>query len=275
MLRSMSELEDYTIRATDGTIGVVKDVFFDDLTWVIRYLVVDTGTWLSRRKVLISPIAIGPANWNDRELPVAMSKARVNDSPDIDTEQPVSRQHEMQYLGHYGYPYYWGGSGLWGNAAYPHMLMTGDLAFSPIEASPEVEIAYARAEALKHQSDDMHLRSCKAVLGYHIHAIDGDIGHVKGMLIDEETWAVRYLIVDTSNWWLGHQVLIAPQWIKGISWSDATVSLNLSRQELQGAPAYDATVQLAQEDEADIYEYFGYFGPLGDRIESVRPIPTT
>ena len=125
MLRSMKNLEDYAIRATDGIIGHVKDFYFDDEAWVIRYLVVDTGTWLSSRKVLISPISIGHPDWTDRVLPVSITKEQVKNSPDIDTQKPVSRQHEIQYLGYYGYPYYWGGAGLWGEGIDPSMTDDG------------------------------------------------------------------------------------------------------------------------------------------------------
>jgi len=120
MLSSMEDLEHYAIRATDGAIGQVKDFYFDDEAWVIRYLVVDTGTWLSSRKVLISPIAIGEPNWAEKILPVSITKEQVKNSPDIDTDKPVSRQHERRYLGYYGYPYYWGGGGPWGDEIYPN-----------------------------------------------------------------------------------------------------------------------------------------------------------
>lgn len=259
MLRSTNELENYAIRATDGTIGHVKDFYFDDERWVIRYLVVDTGAWLLSRKVLISPIAIGRPNWTDKELPVAITKEQVKNSPDIDTDKPVSRQHEIRYLGYYGYPDYWGGTGLWGGGAYPSMMMPGYAGYlsTPYAVRPEAEEAYARAEAARHQDDDPHLRSGKAVMKYHIHATDGEIGHVQGLLVDEETWAIRYIIVDTSNWWLGHQVLIAPQWIQDVSWPDATVSVNLTRQAVKNAPPYTSAAPLDREQEVGIYKHYG------------------
>lgn len=262
MLRSMHDLEDYAIRATDGAIGQVKDFYFDDEAWVIRYLIVETGTWLASRKVLISPIAIGLPNWTDRVLPVSITKAQVQNSPGIDTDIPISRQLELQYLGYFGYPYYWGGSGLWGGGAYPGMMMPGYAGFISIPAADltEAEQAYAQAEAVLHQDDDPHLRSCKSVINYHIQATDGDIGHVAGLLVDEETWAVRYMIVDTSNWWLDHQVLIAPQWIRDVNWFDATVAVNLTRQLVQDAPLYNSSVQLDRKQEANIYKHYGHPG---------------
>ncbi|BBP04990.1 hypothetical protein TPL01_25810 [Sulfuriferula plumbiphila] len=275
MLRSMNDLEDYAIRATDGTIGHVKDFYFDDEAWVIRYLVVDTGTWLSSRKVLISPIAIGHPNWTEKLLPVSITKEQVKNSPAIDTEKPVSRQHEIEYLGYYGYPLYWGGAMPWGGGIYPNMMMPGYAGFvsTPHAERPEVEESHARTDAARHQDDDPHLRRCKTVMTYHIQATDGDIGHVQGLLVDEETWSIRYMIVNTSNWWLGHQVLIAPQWIQDVSWPDATVSINLTRQAVKDAPPYDSAAQLDREQEMGIYKHYGLVGYWATQAKSESAIP--
>ncbi len=270
MLRSMHDLEDYAIRATDGIIGHVKDFYFDDEAWVIRYLVVDTGTWLSGRKVLISPIGIGHPDWTQKELPVAITKEQVKNSPGIDTDKPVSRQHEMRYLGYYGYPYYWGGAGLWGGGTFPGMMLSGYGSFGsmPYGAGAQAQEANARAEEARHKDDDLHLRSAHAVMSYHIEASDGDIGHVKGLLVDEQTWAIRYMVVNTSNWGVGNQVLIAPQWIKHVRWSDATISVNLTRQAVKNSPPYDMAAQLDRQQETRIYKHYGrpgYWVAEGER----------
>jgi PRC-barrel domain len=255
MLRNTNELQGYAIQATDGPIGHVKDFYFDDEAWVIRYLVVDTGTWLSSRDVLVSPMALGRPTWSDKVLPASMTREQVKNSPGIDTNKPVSRQHEIEYSNYYTYPYYWGGSGLWGGEMGPNMIMPG---YEGRHAAPHpvrtpAEIAQQRAR----EDDDPHLRSCRAVTGYHIHAIDGDIGHVQSLLIDEETWAIRYLVLDTSNWWLGHKVLIVPQWVQNISWTDAKVSVNLSRQSVQDAPAYDPAAPFGRKNEDDYFKHYG------------------
>jgi hypothetical protein len=236
-----------------------------DEDWVIRYLVVDTGTWLSRRKVLISPIAIGHPNWAERLLPVSITKEQVKNSPEIDTAKPVSRQHELQYLEYYGYPSYWVGSGVWGQGAYPSMMLPS---FGSAFQDRQVQAAPIRtdAEARQREDGDPHLRSCKEVMEYHIHATDGDIGHVQSMLVDDETWAIRYLVVDTSNWWLGHQVLIAPQWIQNVSWPDAEVSVDLTRQAMKDAPPYDSTAWLERKQEAGIYEHYRRAGYWTDEV---------
>ena len=258
MFRSIKDLEGYAVGATDVPIGHVKDFYFDDQAWVVRYLVVDTGAWLASRKVLISPIAVGRPDWTERLLHVSITKEQVKDSPDIDTEKPVSRQHEIQYSAYYGYPYYWGGAGFWGGGMYPNLMMPGYGGFgSPHGIRSEEQNAYARAESARSQSEDPHLRSCRAVMKYHVHASDGDLGHVEGMLVDDETWAIRYLIVNTSNWWLGHQVLIAPQWIDDVSWFDSKVSVKMTRQAIKDAPAYEPATPLDRAQETGLYEHYG------------------
>jgi len=263
MLRDTNDLKDFTIHATDGDIGSVVDCFFDDEAWTVRYLVVDTGGWLLGRKVLISPISVMHADWSKKAIPVAITKKQVEDSPDIDTEMPVSRQHESRYLGFYGYPSYWGGTGPWAGGAFPGMMMPG---YAALEAAPvtlsqqaDIELAAAGEDRLHHH-DDVHLRSCKEVKDYHIHATDGEIGHVAGFLLDEQTWAIRYLVVNTSNWWVGQQVLIAPTWIDEIRWLDRTVSINLTRQSIREAAPYDKTVELSRKQEIAIYTHYGYDG---------------
>jgi len=265
MLRNIKELEDYAIGATDGAIGHVKDFYFDDDAWAIRYLVVETGSWLFSRKVLVSPIAIGKPDWMQRLLPVAISKEQVRESPDIDTDKPVSRQHETDYYAYYGYPHYWGGEGLWGEGTYPNMLLPGCEGFgSPPASREEGDCAHAKREEARRRDDDPHLRSCNAVTGYHIHATDGEIGHVEGLLVDDQTWAILYLIVNTSNWWLGHKVLISPAWIQDVSWFDSMVSIKVTQQAVKDAPAYDPAETLDRQHEMKLYKHYGRPGYWAD-----------
>jgi hypothetical protein len=172
--------------------------------------------------------------------------------------------------GYYGYPTYWGGGGYWGGGMYPGMLLPGYGGFGgPQAIREETQHARARVEQARDPHADPHLRSCKAITGYHIHASDGEIGHVSGMLIDDETWAVRYLIVDTSNWWVGHEMLVAPQWIEGVSWAEDTVSVKLTRQAVKDAPAFDPTGPLTREDEARLHEHYGRSGYWAAEDKSV------
>jgi hypothetical protein len=239
----------------------------------VRYLIVDTGSWLSSRKVLISPIAVGQSSWADKILSVSITREQVKNSPDIDTDKPVSRQHEMEYLGYYSYPYYWGGAGFWGPGIYPSMRAMGvGYAGSNSEyltaAADQTQLA---REARRYENDDPHLRSGKAVMKYHIEASDGGIGHLQGLLLDQDTWAIRYLIVDTSNWWLGHQVLIAPQWIKNVSWPDHTVRVNLTRQAVKDAPPYDPALTLDRAKEIGLHKHYERAGYWADEVKLENP----
>src|ERR1700735_1836952 len=182
MLRSMKDMEGYTIGAVDGIVGRVRDFYFDDAAWVIRYLVVGAGEGPPQRKVLISPISIGRPNWSEKILPTSLTMDQVKNSPDIDTDKPVSRQQEMGYLGYYGYGNYWGGGGLWGAGLYPDVLQAG---LRRNGSPPDQAAGPEAAVVAQHQHDDPHLRSGNAVMRYYVHASDGDIGHVEGFLVEE------------------------------------------------------------------------------------------
>lgn len=260
MLRNLDDLTGYALRATDGDIGTVKDFYIDDGRWTVRYLVVETGTWLASRKVLVSPVSLGAPNHEDRVLTVSITREQVRNSPDIDTDKPVSRQHEIDYLGYYGYPSYWDGAGIWGAGALPGLMMP-DPGFVGGDALADKadDPSLAAELAARHAHDDPHLRSCKSITGYHLKARDGEIGHVDGWIVDEDTWAVRYLVVDTSNWWMGHRVLLAPQWISDVSWPDAVVNVEMTRQAIESSPPWDASLP-TREQEMGLYAHYDRSG---------------
>jgi hypothetical protein len=250
MLRNVRSLEGLAIGATDGPFGEVKNFYFDDQAWVIRYLVVDTSVWLGGRQVLISPYSISQPGWAGGVLPATISKRQIEESPGIDSDKPVSRQYERDYLGYYGYPYYWGGTSLWGEAYYPGIYLSG------IDAEDH-DGYQGHLQAPSADDGDPHLRSCNAVKGYHIKARDGEIGHVQGFLADDRTWSIRYLIVDTSNWWVGHKVLVSPEWILDVSWAGSCVDVSLDRQAIKSAPIYDEDAPFDRDNELEIYRHYG------------------
>ena len=259
MLRDMKDMEGFAIGATDGTIGQVKDFYFDDDAWVIRYFVVETGSWHSSRRVLISPVSIGPPNWAEKLLPATIRQDQVKNGPDIDTDKPVSRQQEMGYSGYYGYANYWGGGGLWGAGLYPDILQAGSRDPNRKELNQPSRSLRKTASETRRQNE-LHLRSANQVMRYYIHATDGDIGHVQGILVEDGTWAIRYLVVNTSNWWLGHEVLIAPEWIDHIFWEESKVVVALSRQAVKNAPAYDSKRTLLRAQEKLLHAHYGHSG---------------
>jgi hypothetical protein len=262
MLINSTRLKGLVIRATDGPIGRVDSFYFDDETWAIRYLIVDTGPWLGGRRVLLSPFAIIEADWQAKRLDVALTRKQVADSPAIDTHVPVSRQQEAAYLGYYGYPCYWTGPNLWGPAYYPAGISI------PTPASTEA----IRAAVAMH-STDSHLRGSGAVIGHHIEALDGEIGHLDGFLMDDEIWTIRYLEVATRNWWPGQRVLVSPGWVKQISWQDSKVHVGLTREAIQNGPAYGDSTPITREYENRLHLHYGqppYWQEAGPVLTSVR-----
>jgi len=225
MQKSVKDLNGKAIVATDGEIGTVGDFYFDDKSWTIRYLIARTGSWFQGKDVLLSPFAVGKAILSADTLNVSLTKKQVEDSPSIDTDKPVSRQHEAKFHDYYGYPYYWSGPYLWGEMYFPQLA----------DADRTI-VEERRAE--QEDNGDLHLRSAAAVTGHYIEATDGDIGHVADFIIDDESWEIRYMVVDTTNWLPGKKVLVAPRWIDRVSWEESKVYVNLSRQAIENAPEY-------------------------------------
>ncbi len=242
MLRSVNEIVNYSLSATDGEIGRCKDFLFDDDFWTIRYMVADTGKWLPGRKVLISPISLGEPDWLNRHFRVDLNKEQIESAPALDEHAPVSRQYERRYFSYYYWPYYWTGAEIWGAAPFP----------------PSVPVTHPETlEMTEEEPEKSHLRSVKEVKGYHIQATDGEVGHVEDYIVDDETWAIRYLVVDTRNWLPGRKVLVSPQWIQEVEWLENKVHVNLSTQEVKESPEYDPSDPVNREYEIRLYDFYG------------------
>jgi hypothetical protein len=255
MLIAGSALKGYVIDATDGRIGTVKTFLFDDTTWKIRWLVIDTGHWLTGRQVLVHPSAIGPPDHALQRLPVDLTKTQVEASPDIRQDRPVTMQMESELHSYYGWDPYWGpnfygagmaGLGLYGESNMPYR---GD------ERARE-------SDTLQMGSDDgdPHLRDMTAVRGYHIHASDGSIGHVEDFLLDDTTWTIQYLIVDTRNWWPGAHVLISPYAVSSIGWGEHEIRLNVSREHVKASPAWDPVDIVDEIYQRRLHTHYGWPG---------------
>jgi hypothetical protein len=242
----------------------VTDFLVDDERWTIRYLVVDSSRHLDWRQVLISPISFLQAEGPARRFDLALTIDKIRNSPRSDSDKPVSRQHERDYFQYYGYPYYWGYSGLWGAGSYPGLLAVDT--WKP-----------AAPDSGEKAPGDSHLRSSREVTGYHIQATDGAIGHIADFIVDDETWEVRYLVVDTSNWnflGFGKDVLVAPHWASRVSWAEKKVHLDMSREAIKGSPSWDGNTAVNREYETRLYDYFGrpvYW--TSDLPRSMRPNP--
>jgi len=255
MLKSLNQLLGATVMARDGAIGEVQQAYFDDEAWTLRYLVVNTGTWLSGREVLITPHAVCQPLGSGHLLDVLLSRQQVERSPSVSTHLPVSRQHERDYIGYYGLPAYWGGSALWGMEALP---------LWPPALPPGTESQHdAGLRASPGPSEDQHLRSSSEVTGYDIQASDDSIGRVHDYIFDTESWAIRYVVVDTCNWWPGgKKVLLSTRWIDRIDWAGRQVFTALTRAQVKQSPVYRADDEIQRPYEQrlhDAYDRRGYW----------------
>jgi hypothetical protein len=248
-LRNAKQLEGHALRARDGAIGQVKDFYFDDHHWHVRYCVVETGQWLKSRRVLISPAVLGAFDSGLKTFAVDLTTDQVRNSPDVDTDKPVSRQHEEELRQYYGWPAYWGGSFYGGGLTAPII--------PPTPAANSAEPGLTDGDRPLTTKSDPHLRSVNDTIGYNIEAIDGAIGHVDDFLIDEEDWSIRYLAVDTRNWWPGKKVVIAPSWISNVSWTKSQVVVDLTREAIKGSPAYDPSTPWNPAYATELHDYYG------------------
>jgi uncharacterized protein YrrD len=241
MKRNIKNLIGYTIGTTDGEIGKVKEFYFDDRSWTIRYLIVETGSWLSGRKVLISPEAVLEPYWEEKIFPVNLTKEQIKNSPDIDTDKPVSRQQEIKLYQHYP----------WTSYRVASIGMTGIM-------MPPDEVIKGQDEE-QQNNHDPNLLSTERVKGYNIKAIDGEIGDIVDFVIDDRTWKIHFMIVDTGNWFPGKKVIISPSWIKAIKWDTSSVIVNASIEDIKNSPEYEPGEQITDSYEANLQNYYGRY----------------
>ena len=252
MLFVLSVLKKFTVAASDGRIGTVDDFLFDDQSWKVRWLVVDTGAWLPGRKILVHASAIGEPDPARKELPVKLTKAQVEGGPDLFEHQPVSRQLEAHLYDYYGWDPSWGATAF-GAIASP-------LSLPPlIGEGPEPTENGADAAAGEGESDP-HLRSAEELEGYHIQASDGDIGHLESLVADNANWDIRYLGVDTSNWWGGQHVLVAPFAVKEIDWADRHIQIDITREQVKTSPPCDSIDMVDEAYERMLHGHYGWPG---------------
>lgn len=242
MIHSIQAFLHADLRATDGAIGRCEDFLFDDQFWTIRYMVADTHKWLPGRNVLISPSALGDWDWRSDAVPVDLSREGIKASPPLHSDMPVSRQYELELVKHYDWPPYWYGPHAWGTA------------LTPVPAPLE------RPEGLEaiEKPGERHLRSVKEVTGYDIQALDDKVGHVEDFLLEEGSWAIRYLVVDTRSWLPGRKVLISPAWASDVDWKRSRVLVRMDRRAIASSPEYDRERALTRDDEMALFTHYDY-----------------
>jgi len=228
MLHLAQKVAGAAVRGTDGDIGTLEDFYFEEDRWTVRYLLVDTGKWFSGKRVLISPMSVG-AGWGRSGLQLSLTRDQVWNSPEFTDGEPLSRAGETSVQAYYGYPAYWGAASIWGDYDSPAALAAG---------LPAGKIAADAAKSI--DPEERHLRSVKKSTGYHLHARDGEIGHVDDFLIGEDSWRIRYLLVDTSNWIGGRSVIVSPEMVDAIDKDRGQLSVAAEREAIKRAPALES-----------------------------------
>ncbi len=253
MLRSIKDIIGYPIDAVDGTIGKVKDCLFDDRHWRLRYLVADTGHWLSKRKALISPdhLKQPELGWIGQKFPVDLTKEQIEACPPLDSDAPVSRQYELEYARYYKHPLYWDRPMVGEGTVGPYYSNKQETAFE--HSDQEIKEHEERLEDIAH----CHLRSVHEVIGYHIKAVDGEIGHIADIIMEDTSWRFQYAVIDTRNWLPGKHVLIDIGWIEDLSWTDQLAKVNLNKEQIRIAPHFDPHKPINRDYEKSFYDYYG------------------
>ncbi len=243
----INNLQGYTVQATDGDVGKVDTIYFDDETWAVRYLVVNVGNWLLTDQVLLSPLAVTRVNPDDETISVSLTRKQVENSPDVDTQKPVGRQQEIALHNFYGWDPYWLTAPTYSDGLTavdtPHTLRRNQT-----QAEPDI--------ATQVEEPKTNLRSSNEVEGYYIQASDGEIGHVEKFLVDTEFWLIRYLVIDTRNWLPGKKVVVSPDWIENIDWASSEVTIGMTRDQVKASPEYDKQGMIDRAYEQRLYDHY-------------------
>jgi hypothetical protein len=249
MLKTLLEMRGYRLRAIDKDLGSVEDFYFDDRVWKIRYLVADTGNWLPGREVLIGQEGLGRSSWEDKVFPVMLTSAEIEDSPGIETDLPFSLQKEKELRLFFKWREYWNDEVFIQPAGFRPMSVPAGAGVDP---SLQSEFnSSARLDA------NHHLRSANEVQGYYIQAKDGEIGHLDDFVVEDTTWGLRYLVVDTRNWLPGKKVLISHKWVNSIDWNTQIVEVEMTRETIERSPEYDPDKPINREYEVRMYDFYG------------------
>lgn len=245
MWRSVVSLVGYRTEATDGPLGKVRDFYFDDHSWTIRYLVLDTGVWLPGRQVLVSPETFESPDWERRRFPLHLTKRQIENSPAVDIDKPVSRQQEERLTSYFGWTPYW------------TTLPTAGAGVDATVRNPAIPELERRRLETGDREQDPHLRSVGEVAGHRLHALDGYLGKIEDFIVNDADWTIRFIVADTRAWLPGKSVLLAPSWIKAVRWQEKTVEVELTQDQVRRSPVYDPSEPVNEDIERHLYDFYG------------------
>ncbi|HEQ98080.1 MAG TPA: PRC-barrel domain containing protein [candidate division Zixibacteria bacterium] len=245
MLRSINDIKGYSLKSGGEALGTVSDFNFDDHEWTIRHVVIDTGGWLTGRKVLIPPAEIKKTDWENQDLVVELNKDEVEKSPPLSADEPVSRQYEDRLYSYYGWHPYWVSG-----------IMSGAYT-TAVNPSDEEDVRSADEDE---SQEKPIVRSCKEVIKYRLEGIDGEIGDVEDFIADDQTWQILYLVVSTGRILPGKKVLLAKMWVDRVSWSESKIYVDLTGKKIKESPEFDRSIPVDRDYEERLFEFYGRKG---------------
>jgi uncharacterized protein YrrD len=234
---SVKGITSFNLGAIDGEIGTVKEIYFDDQNWILRYLIVKTGNFFKEKSILISTQALLAPDWDKQIFATNLTLDQIKNSPDIDTDKPVYRQQEVTLYDHFPWDIYWA------------------LGLMPLEDS--VEIAISQKENERNSKADPHLRSSDKVIGYSINTIDTELGHVKDLIIDTDSWKILFIVIKTGHWFSGKEILLPISSVSEIDWLASQVKVETTLKEIQQCAEFDAGAAVNEEYEIVHRDYSG------------------
>ncbi|KGX83412.1 PRC-barrel domain-containing protein [Pontibacillus marinus] len=256
MLFPTSKLEGLRIDASDGELGKIKDIYFDDKKWTIRYVVADTRKWLPGKKVLLSPASLKEIPFDSDKIEVDLDKETIRNAPPIEDHEPVSVRNEMELSRYYGWSPYWEGEYLWGTMGYPQIMEPG--------ANPTM-MADEKMEQEKKAEDnpahpDHNLRSVREVAGeksgYRVFAQNQEIGHLEDFSIQQETYKLQYMVINTGSWLNEKLRILSTDWIESIDWENHIVKVDIDPGQLKNAPDYDYEHEVTRDVEEHMHQLY-------------------
>jgi sporulation protein YlmC with PRC-barrel domain len=241
MLIKTEDLKGFNTESIDDIQGEIYDFYFDDLFWNIQYLLIKTGGLLKEKSILMSHVVLGVPDIERQALSVKVSFQTNNKKEKPEELQTISESKEKKASEILNWP-----------------LSRLNLV-SLDEKDLKNLINNMVTDGKQHyENENLHLRSRNEVLGYHIQAKNGEIGHVDDLIIETESWKIRYLIVDTRNWLPGGKdVLISPAWIEKIKWNKNRVYIDLKKGVIENSPPYDPEAPIDDQFELKLFKYYG------------------
>ena len=236
-LNSFTGFKGFRMGATDGEIGIIKEIYFDDLTWTVRYLIVKAGNFLQGKLTLISTQALLAPDWENELFPTNLTMDQIKNGPDIDTDKPVYRQQETKLYDHFPWDIYWG------------------IGLIPLEDS--VEMALSEKINQGNTESDPHLRSSDKITGYVLRVADGELGQVDDFIIDTDSWKITFVVVKTGTWFSDKKILLPIAWISEIDWLASSITVEATVEDVQQCAEFDPYAPVNEVYEKVLRDYSG------------------